>query len=132
MRRRVYNRVTDLWRRDDWSKDAVAEVKEQERNMLNRQWLVSLNRTDAPGVLTRELLTPCFSEWLGRRFGNVSFRFTQLITGYGCFGHYLFRMRKRDSPACLHCSCPDDTVYGYIPYTSVQSGWTSVPNCGRV
>ncbi|KMQ90925.1 reverse transcriptase [Lasius niger] len=110
MRRRVYERVTDLRRRGKWSKKAVAELKEQERNMLNRQWSVSLNRSGAPGILTRELIMPYFSEWLSRRFGNVSFRFTQMITGHGCFGHYLHRMRKRDSPACLHCSCLDDTV----------------------
>ncbi|CAL1677464.1 unnamed protein product [Lasius platythorax] len=53
---------------------------------------------------------PRFSDWLGRDFGSISFRLTQLITGHGCFGHYLHRMRKRDSPVCLHCTCLDDTV----------------------
>ncbi|KMQ90053.1 reverse transcriptase, partial [Lasius niger] len=110
MRRRVYERVTDLRRRNEWSKEAVADLKKQERNIMNRRWSVSLNRPGAPGVFTRGIIMPHFTKWLGRKFENTSFRMTQMLTGHGCFGYYLSRMRKRDLPACLHCTAVDDTV----------------------
>ncbi|CAL1672920.1 unnamed protein product [Lasius platythorax] len=110
MRRRVYERVTDLRRRNEWSKEAVADLKKQERNIMNRQWSASLNRPGAPGVFTRGIIRPHFTKWLGRKFGNTSFRMTQMLTGHGCFGHYLSRMRKRDLLACLHFTADDDTV----------------------
>ncbi|CAL1671680.1 unnamed protein product [Lasius platythorax] len=110
LRQRVYSRVSVLRTRGEWTKEAVAEIKEQERTVTNRQWSAILNRPEAPGVVTRDAVMPHFSAWLDRDFGSISFRLTQLITGHGCFGHYLYRMGKRDSPACLHCTCLDDTV----------------------
>ncbi|KMQ87908.1 reverse transcriptase [Lasius niger] len=112
LRCRVYGGLTDLRTRGEWTKEAVAEIKTQERTIMNRQWSARLNRPGAPGTLTRDAIMPHFSDWLGRNFGSISFRLTQLITEHGCFGHYLYRMRKRDSPACLHCTCLslNDTV----------------------
>lgn len=94
MRRRVYDRVIDLRRRKEWSKEAVADLKKQERNIMNQQWTIFLDRPGAPDVFTRGIIMPHFSKWLGRKFGNTSFQMTQMLTGHGCFGHYLNRMRK--------------------------------------
>lgn len=76
MRRRVYDRVTDLKRGNEWTKEAVADIRKQERNTMNRQWTAPLNGPGAPGELTREIIMPHFSKWMGRKFGNMSFRMT--------------------------------------------------------
>lgn len=110
MRRRVCARVFDLRVRNEWSKESVMEIKRQERAIMARQWVTLLNRPGAPGAITREAVLPCLAEWIGRRFSNMSFHFTQLVTGHGCFGHYLHRMRKRATSDCLHCHCDDDTA----------------------
>ena len=54
---------------------------------------------------------PLFEEWLERRHGVLTFRLTQVLTGHGCFGKYMFRIRREDTPGCVHCEDrPEDTV----------------------
>lgn len=109
IRRRVYARVFDLRTRNEWSKKAVVEIKKQEKVIMVRQWIISLGRPEAPGKLTREAVLPCLDEWMSRKYGGMFFHLTQLVTGHGCFGHYLYKMRKRDSSDCFHCKHDDDT-----------------------
>lgn len=35
---------------------------------------------------------------------------TQLLTGHECFGHYLHRIGREDSPICLYCCDGEDTA----------------------
>ncbi|XP_026736726.1 uncharacterized protein LOC113500216 [Trichoplusia ni] len=36
---------------------------------------------------------------------------TQVLTGHGCFGRYLFRIpQKEPTPGCHHCSSSEDTA----------------------
>lgn len=48
---------------------------------------------------------------LARETENVetTFHLTQLLTGHGCFGVYLAKIRKLPSPMCPYCGDPDDT-----------------------
>ncbi|XP_071571320.1 uncharacterized protein [Temnothorax nylanderi] len=34
---------------------------------------------------------------------------TQFLTGHGCFGSFLYRISKEDTPACRYCADPEDT-----------------------
>ncbi|XP_073967046.1 uncharacterized protein, partial [Choristoneura fumiferana] len=34
----------------------------------------------------------------------------QIMTGHGCFGHYLSRIGREHDPLCHHCGDPDDTA----------------------
>lgn len=54
-------------------------------------------------------MLPCLDEWISQKYGDMFFHLIQLVTGHGCFGHYLYKMRKRDSSDCLHCKHDDDT-----------------------
>lgn len=65
---------------------------------------------DTPGVITIDAIRPLLTRWTRRGFGNLSFHLTQLLSGHGCFGHYLWRMQKRPTAACQHCGAADDTV----------------------
>ncbi|XP_048004296.1 uncharacterized protein LOC125240445 [Leguminivora glycinivorella] len=46
-------------------------------------------------------------DWLERR-GVLTYRLSQLVTGHGCFGHYLHRIGREPSTQCLDCGVEDD------------------------
>lgn len=97
-------RLRDLRNSTDWSRDAVRNIQTEESLLLKRQWTLFLQRTSAAGKQTREAILPCFNAWMNRRHGGASFRFTQILTGHGCFSSYLYRIGKDGSPSCKHCS----------------------------
>ncbi|XP_061720003.1 uncharacterized protein LOC133527132 [Cydia pomonella] len=49
-------------------------------------------------------------EWLGRRKGALTFRVTQVVSGHGCFGHYLHKIQREPGPQCNECGAADDTA----------------------
>jgi hypothetical protein len=53
-------------------------------------------------------LIPNIESWCGRKHGDLCFHLTQLMTGHGCFGTYLHRLRKEPSERCHHCDAPKD------------------------
>jgi hypothetical protein len=65
----------------------------------------------AAGHRTTISIHPVLEEWVGRRHGSLTYRLVQVLTGHGCFGHYLHRVANREeSPRCHHCGAPDDTA----------------------
>ena len=51
-----------------------------------------------------------FEEWLERCHGVLTFRLTQVPTGHGCFGRYLFLIQQDDTSGCRQCvNHPEDT-----------------------
>lgn len=74
-----------------------------------RQWQVRLSDDRASGARTREAIAPYLREWIGRRFGCLSYHATQLLTGHGCFGTFLARIGKADSAACAFCGDGETT-----------------------
>lgn len=106
---RVFARVTDLKRNNTWNPLEERDIKKEEMFLLRRQWKLYLQRRDVAGVRTVTALLPSFDEWLDRRFGQLSFHMTQLLTGHGCFGTYLFRIGKAGSPVCTFCQEEEDS-----------------------
>lgn len=106
---RVFARVTDLKRNNAWNPLEEREVKKEEMLLLRRQWKLYLQRRDVAGLRTVTAILPSFDEWLDRRFGQLSFHMTQLLSGHGCFGTYLFRIGKADSPICTFCQEEEDS-----------------------
>ncbi|XP_039303495.1 uncharacterized protein LOC120357381 [Solenopsis invicta] len=49
-------------------------------------------------------------EWVGRPFGGLSYRTTQVLTGHGCFGEYLCRIKKEPTTRCHHCGAARDSA----------------------
>ena len=62
--------------------------------------------------------------WFDRSHGELTYHLTQCLSGHGCFGEYLFRMRKVSSPNCQLCDecCTDsvDHTLGSCPYFKVE------------
>lgn len=53
---------------------------------------------------------PVLEEWVGRRWGGLTYRMTQIISGHGCFAAYLYRIGKEETRNCHYCDDPEDTA----------------------
>ncbi|XP_072157598.1 uncharacterized protein [Bemisia tabaci] len=62
-----------------------------------------------PGDSWCKQLIPDPESWLRRNYGYPYFWLTQLFTGHGIFGSYLFRFKKTDSNNCKLCITERDT-----------------------
>lgn len=62
------------------------------------------------GARVREVLAPRIVGWVDRKWGFLTFRFTQILTGHGCFGAFLHRIGKEGTPECHHCPALIDTA----------------------
>ncbi|XP_029670920.1 uncharacterized protein LOC115240092 [Formica exsecta] len=103
-RKRSYERVRDLVAVGLWSEKREVDIKREEELLMRRQWELYLDGPGLYGSRTREAILPNFNQWLDRGWGSMAFRLTQLLTGHGCFGTYLFRIGKVESAICEHCT----------------------------
>lgn len=78
--------------------------------MLMRQWDIVLSNPGIWGAKTVSAIRPYLSRWMNRNYGELNYQVTQILTGYGSFGHFLYRIGKRESSMCFHCTHHDDTV----------------------
>lgn len=95
---------------------------------MRRHWKQLVDEDTLPGRYTRSLIIPYFEDWLDRTPG-ITFYVTQLMTGHGSFGTYLFRIGKADTACCRYCGDPkDDPVHTYeqCPRWAVQRHELSV------
>lgn len=52
---------------------------------------------------------PVLEAWSDRRHGVLSFHLTQVLSGHGCFGRYLWKVCRREPhPGCYQYGHPDD------------------------
>lgn len=72
--------------------------------------MAHVRREGLSGARIRDAIIQHFDEWIDRRIGFLTFRLTQLLTGHGCFGCYLFRIGKEDTPTCPYCYDGEDTA----------------------
>lgn len=71
-----------------------------------------------------QTLIPNIDSWLDRSFGEVDFYVTQFLTGHGCFGKYLFQVKKRETPNCPYCGEVDSaehTILFCVRWTQERS-----------
>lgn len=57
-----------------------------------------------------EAVRPHLEEWINRNSGSITFHMAQVLTDHGCFGGYLRRIGKEDTPACHHCEARLDNA----------------------
>lgn len=72
-----------------------------------QDWRTDLDRAEMGGYTISAIL-PVLTKWLEKKRGPLSFRLVQVITGHGCFGKYLHRIRREPTPACHHCQGDND------------------------
>jgi len=81
-------------------------VKDVIREEVIHRWQQEWNR-EPNGQWTRSLIKD-LSAWLNRKHGTVDFHTTQMLSGHGCFGKYLWRFKKLENPRCIDCGDPTD------------------------
>uniref|UniRef100_A0A8R2QYD3 Reverse transcriptase n=1 Tax=Bombyx mori TaxID=7091 RepID=A0A8R2QYD3_BOMMO len=80
----------------------------QSRRSVLEAWSRRLADPSA-GLRTVEAVRPVLADWVGRDRGGLTFRLTQMLTGHGCFGRYLFKIAGREPTAqCHHCADRDE------------------------
>lgn len=70
-------------------------------------------RLESPqaGLRTVAALQPVLKEWVERRWGSLTYRLVQVLSGHGCFGSYLYRVARRETtPVCHECGWAEDTA----------------------
>lgn len=70
---------------------------------MQNAWIEMYNRRDVAGIRMRDVIIPNIEAWI-RGWRGITFHLTQLLTGHGCFGTYLYRIGKESDPSCKHCS----------------------------
>lgn len=108
--RRIYERTQELVCRQEYTAEAKGEIQEAATLLMRRQWYAMLDRENSSGKRVREAILPIFDRWLDHRRAGVNYYTTQLFTGHGSFGQYMYRIRKREYPACPDCGLVEDTV----------------------
>jgi len=104
-RARIYERCMRFRDRNEGPPlDEIKAIRLEERTAMQRRWIAMYDSRDVAGVRTRDAILPHIDEWMVRGWGGISFHMTQLLTGHGCFGKYLYRIGKEESPSCWHCS----------------------------
>jgi hypothetical protein len=90
-------------RREEVRREALLRQRKFE------EWKEALANT-RKGFRAIGAIHPVLKEWVDRRHGALGFRLVQMLTGHGCFGEYLHRIRKEPTTACHHCDAPLDTA----------------------
>ncbi|XP_071579165.1 uncharacterized protein [Temnothorax nylanderi] len=107
---RVYNSLREMKGAGTFTSVSPKEVRAEEGLYLRRRWAEYIRSGQLPGRRTLEAIGPNFDAWLDRSTGFLSFHVTQLLTGHGCFGVYLFRIGKEETPICRFCGLAEDTA----------------------
>ncbi|XP_045541855.1 uncharacterized protein LOC123723316 [Papilio machaon] len=62
------------------------------------------------GVRTIQAIRPRLHQWSVRKYGSLTFRITQVLSGHGCFGRYLCRIGREETASCHGCGAEEDTA----------------------
>jgi hypothetical protein len=85
-------------------------VRREASESLVRRWSEDLTTVEV-GRRTLDALAPVLDRWLVRPYGFLTFRMVQVMTGHGCFGSYLHRIRREEAPSCHECGAAEDTAH---------------------
>lgn len=108
MRGRIFSRISEHKRCGTYDRKVDSEIRDGEALLIVRQWNIQLCR---PGIWGhRTTIRPKLRKLLDRNFGEINYYSAQLLMGHGSFGHFLWRIGKRETTICLHCSQADDTL----------------------
>ncbi|XP_014361324.2 uncharacterized protein LOC106713129 [Papilio machaon] len=89
--------------------EELARSRAERKRTTIELWAAGL--ADAKyGARTIEAIRPRLSDWCGWRHGAMNYRLSQILTGHGCFGRYLHRIRREETASCHECGADEDTA----------------------
>lgn len=86
-------------RANTFLKNKQEKLAERERTI--EKWQERWNTTDK-GAWTRTLIKE-IGPWTNRKFGEIDYYTTQILSGHGCFEHYKQRFKLSSEPNCRYC-----------------------------
>lgn len=89
-------------------KEGQEVSKQEQRANTYKEWQQEWDQA-TKGRWTYRLIKDV-EKWSTRGFGNTDFHLTQMITGHGCFGSYLYKYKKRLSPEGVDCKAVVDSA----------------------
>lgn len=111
MQSEVYHTIRDLRRERDCIKipprESVA-IKRRAAQRMMLAWKEWVQSNNTSGLRAREAIGEKLESWTQRTWGHISYRMTQLFTGHGCLGQYLYKIGKEQTPECWHCDAGMD------------------------
>lgn len=107
---RIYERLQDIKRNDTWTEEKGKDIKEEEDDRMMEEWMVHLKQTQLPGLELRKAIVESFAQWILRPFGGMNFHTTQILSNHGCFRKFLYRIKKSETPICIHCKTAVETA----------------------
>jgi len=109
----VYEREGELRRENNvhaLSPKVRKAIRLHARRSMMERWDAHLSDPQTAGPRTVGAIRPCLTEWVDRAQGEVTYRMTQVLTGHGCFGEYLCRIKQERTTQCHHCTEVRDTA----------------------
>lgn len=104
-------RVASLAGEQRLAPEELRRWRELLRDGLLRRWNERLGEQRLSQHWTVQAILPVFREWIERRWGPLTYHLSQVLSGHGCFGEYLWRVAKREPrPECHHCVGAIDTA----------------------
>jgi hypothetical protein len=104
-------------RRDPAAEAAWTHRDEEVRRLHLRRRQIEVWKGRLSSASTRSgarvagAVRPVLREWTERRrFGPLTYRLVQVLTGHGCFGEYLHRIGREPMMVCHHCGAPMDSA----------------------
>lgn len=92
------------------SKEIKKEKVKNKKEEAIGKWKNYLRDPRLPGKRVTSAILPVFDSWLNRKFGQLDYFTTQMITGHGAFRDYLYRFNLVESNVCLQCKINSDTA----------------------
>ncbi|XP_020296398.1 uncharacterized protein LOC109861253 [Pseudomyrmex gracilis] len=94
----------------DGLREALANAKRQAWRQLLQDWEQRLEEPRAAVQTIVQVVRPYLQMWLEQGAGRLTYRMTQVLTGHGCFGEYLCRIKKEPTAQCHECRAVSDSV----------------------
>ena len=93
-------------RSNTYQKNAEERKEEREHTISRweKRWKES-NKASWTRKMIRDLRT-----WIHREHGELSYYMTQVLSGHGNFGSYLYKLKIAESPLCQYCQEQEDSV----------------------
>lgn len=88
----------------DRGKEEVKNIRDETMKLWQERW-----DSATSGSWTKRLI-PKVERWTGRKHGETDFHLTQVLSGHGCFEHFLHKIGRRRSAVCIFCHEEDDTA----------------------
>lgn len=78
-------------------------IRSDAKKQVMSRWKAWIEETTAGGRRTVKSILPMMDSWVLRKWGNLTYRATQVLTGHSCFGQFLYRIGRDPILACHHC-----------------------------